>query len=180
MVVRLLKQYILLLGVLLFNSFLTSCFEEEEEDVPTVDDEVLHKFVDLGLPSGLKWGNCNLGAKTAEESGDFYAWGEIKTKKKFYHDSKFYFVSPQDLRSQGVVDQKDNLINAYDAAMANLGGSWRVPTKADFDELIKYCNWTWTSLNGVKGYKVVSKKAGNKNWIFLPITGTYDCEIIMI
>ncbi|MBR3846448.1 MAG: DUF1566 domain-containing protein [Alistipes sp.] len=56
----------------------------------------------------------------------------------------------------------------YDAARANWGGSWRLPTKAEFQELIDKCTWTWTSQGGHNGYKVTGK---NGNSIFLPAAG---------
>ncbi len=64
-----------------------------------------------------------------------------------------------------------------DAAHVNWGGSWRMPTSAELDELRNEnnCTWTWTTLNGVNGYKVQSKKAGyTDNWIFLPAAGFRD------
>lgn len=172
MVVRLLKQYILLLGVLLFNSFLTSCFEEEEEDVPTVDDEVLHKFVDLGLPSGLKWATVNVEALKPEEYGGYYAWGEVTEKDHYiWGSSTLENSSLSVLNGSGYVDSLGDLSPTYDAASVNWGPEWRMPTELEFKELVDYCDWKWVSINGVQGYTVSSKAKDNTNSIFLPAGG---------
>ena len=121
-----------------------------------------HGWVDLGL--SVKWATCNLGASRPEEAGDYYAWGEINTKAIYTEDNS------ESYRSK---DQKWNNIGGtseYDAARANWGGSWRMPTLAEFKELIDNCDWTWTTLN--KGYKVTSKKNGQS--IFLPAAGHRD------
>ena len=123
-----------------------------------------HEYVDLGLPSGLKWATCNIGARVPEASGDYFAWGKIKTKRTFNEsasDSLSY--GKKRLRIEISGDSQ------HDAARANWGGSWRMPTKCECDELIIKCKWTWTTQNGVKGYKVTSKTNGNS--IFLPATG---------
>ena len=123
-----------------------------------------HEYVDLGLPSGLKWATCNIGARVPEASGDYFAWGKIKTKRTFNEsasDSLAY--GKKRLRIEISGDSQ------HDAARANWGGSWRMPTKCECDELIIKCKWTWTTQNGVKGYKVTSETNGNS--IFLPATG---------
>ena len=115
-----------------------------------------HECVDLGL--SVKWATCNVGANKPEDYGDYFAWGETKPKKSYSSLNYFY---------------KDNLTTlplSADAARANWGGSWRMPTRAEQDELREQCTWRWTTQNGVKGYMVTSKKNGKS--IFLPAAGS--------
>ena len=117
-------------------------------------------YVDLGLPSGLKWSTCNVGASTPGDYGNYYAWGETSTKTEYYSsNSASYGKSWSDIGGS----------SSRDAARANWGGSWRLPTRSEFQELIDNCTWTWTEQNGHKGYKVTSKK--NSQSIFLPAAG---------
>lgn len=116
-----------------------------------------HEWVDLGLPSGLKWATCNVGADSPEEYGDYFAWGETTTKSSYESSTYSYSSNPTTLP----LDR--------DAAYNNWGTSWRMPTNAEFSELVDNCTWTWTTQNGVKGYKVTSKT--NDNSIFLPAAG---------
>ena len=117
-----------------------------------------HECVDLGL--SVKWATCNVGANKPEDYGDYFAWGETKPKKSYSSLNYFY---------------KDNLTTlplSADAARANWGGSWRMPTREEQDELREQCTWRWTTQNGVNGYKVTSKKNGKS--IFLPAAGYRD------
>ncbi len=128
-----------------------------------------HDYVDLGLPSGLKWATCNVGATSPEECGDSFAWGEVKTKKDFTKDSSFTtFQSAGRLQKRGVIDSYGVLTAMCDAATQNWGDKWRMPTKEEFDELVEYCSWTWIVWEQGCGYLIESKKEGNDNWIFLP------------
>ena len=123
-----------------------------------------HEYVDLGLPSGLKWATCNVGASKPEEYGNYYAWGETETKEEYTDkNSKTYKK-----RRMGNISGNP----LYDAAIRNWGGSWRLPTKDDFEELREYCEWRWIIINGVGGCEVKSKKNGNS--IFLPAAGWQD------
>ena len=118
-----------------------------------------HEYVDLGLPSGLKWATCNVGASSPEEYGDYYAWGEIETKSEYVEsNSKTYGKSMSDISGN----------STYDVARAKWGGSWRLPTRKEFKELIQKCKWQWTTQNGKKGYKFTGP---NGNSIFLPAAG---------
>ena len=129
-----------------------------------------HSWVDLGLPSGKKWATCNVGASSPEEYGDYYAWGETTTKDNYSSSNcPTYGLTISELQSQGYIDSEGNLTAQYDAATANWGGSWRMPTKAEMQELLDNCTWTWTTQEGVNGYKVTSKV--NSNYIFLPAAG---------
>ena len=134
------------------------------------------EYVDLGLPSGLKWATCNVGAAKPEDYGDYFAWGEVEPKE--YYDwstykygsmgDKFTKYCPPNSYAIGIVDHKTVLDPEDDAATANWGGAWRMPTIAEQEELINNCTWTWTTQNGVNGYKVTGP---NGNSIFLPAVG---------
>ena len=124
--------------------------------------------VDLGL--SVKWANMNVGAKKASGFGTYFAWGE--TKSKDYYSWNTYAWSKGDsqfLTKYSNTDRRSQLAPVDDAAHVNLGGGWRMPTVDEFEELINNCTWEWTTLDGVNGYNVTSKKTGNS--IFLPITG---------
>lgn len=137
-----------------------------------------HEWVDLGLPSGVKWATCNVGASSPEEYGNYYAWGETSTKETYDEDNcPTDGLSESELQSQGYIDSEGNLTSQYDAATANWGGDWRIPTKAEQQELIDNCTWEWTIQNGVNGYKVTGP---NGNSIFLPAAcyrdgSSHDC-----
>lgn len=124
--------------------------------------------VDLGL--SVKWANMNVGAKKASGFGTYFAWGE--TKSKDYYSWNTYAWSKGDsqfLTKYSNTDRRSQLAPVDDAAHVNLGGGWRMPTVDEFEELINNCTWEWTTLDGVNGYNVTSKKTGNS--IFMPITG---------
>ena len=112
--------------------------------------------VDLGL--SVKWASCNVGANSPEDYGDYFAWGEVIPKNEFSYEGYLYRDNPE------------NLPPHADAATVNWGGSWRMPTDAEMTELCEQCTWTWTTQNGINGYKVTSKSNGNS--IFLPATGS--------
>ena len=131
--------------------------ERKKEEARKLNNHNGHEYVDLGLPSGLKWATCNVGATKPEEYGDYYAWGEIKPKQCYDDDNYTYKSNPETLPLSA------------DAANVNWGGKWRMPTRAEQDELRNHCTWEWTTLNGIKGCKVISKKNGNS--IFLPAAG---------
>ena len=125
-------------------------------------------WVDLGL--SVKWATCNVGATSPEEYGAYFAWGETTTKSNYSNSNcPTYGLSISQLQSQGYIDSEGDLNPQYDAATANWGGNWRMPTDDEMQELIDNCTWTWTTQNGVKGYRVRSKV--NSNYIFLPATG---------
>ena len=131
-----------------------------------------YAYVDLGLPSGLKWATMNVGAKEENDYGTHFAWGEIAPAPDNNYLSpncKAYNITSSALKTSGVLDANGNLTADYDAATQNWSENWRMPTKAEFDELLNNCTWTWTSLGGVNGYKVES--GWNGNWIFLPAAG---------
>ena len=131
------------------------------------NEENGHEYVDLGL--SVKWATCNVGANKPEDYGNYYAWGETSTKSDYtVSNCQTDRLSISQLQSQGYIDSEGNLTSQYDAATANWGGKWRLPTKTEMQELIDKCTWTWTKQNGVKGYKVTGP---NGNSIFLPAAG---------
>ena len=157
---------------------------------PTPDPKPTMEYVDLGLPSGLKWAKCNLGASKPSDYGDYFAWGETEPKtnytwatykwmqagkSKWKYITKYTFADGQtegiwyDAGGNFIGDNKTTLDAADDAAIAKLGSPWRMPTKDEIQELIDNCTWTETTQDGVNGYEVKSKKNGNS--IFLPAAG---------
>lgn len=118
-----------------------------------------HGYVDLGLPSGIKWATCNVGASSPSDYGSYFAWGETSTKSEYTSGNSKTFN-----RNFGDISGDLN----YDAARANWGGSWRLPTKAECQELVDKCKWTWTTNGGHNGYKVTGP---NGSSIFLPAAG---------
>lgn len=135
-------------------------------------------WVDLGLPSGTLWATCNVGANSPEEYGDYFAWGE--TFSKDYYDWTTYKwciggmdgITKYSYGVNGFADFKSELEPEDDVAYVHWGPSWRMPTKAQQDELREHCTWTWTTQNGVNGYLVIGP---NGNSIFLPVAGN-SCE----
>ena len=116
-----------------------------------------HEYVDLGL--SVKWATCNIGANTPEEFGQYFAWGETTTKAEYTDEnSTTYGKTMNDISGNA----------QYDAATANWGGSWRMPTSDELNELRTKCTWAWTTQNGVNGYKVTGPSGAN---IFLPAAG---------
>lgn len=112
-----------------------------------------YKYVDLGL--SVKWAVCNVGAETPEGYGDYFAWGEIATKETYTENNC----------STNQMDLEDISGNPqYDAARANWGGNWRMPTYEELNELYTNCTWTWA----IGGYNVTGP---NGNSIFMPATG---------
>ena len=140
-----------------------------------------HEWVDLGLPSGLKWATCNVGATTPEEYGDYFAWGEVEPQEsdmsygwstyKYCVDNWDNFTKycyNSDYGKNGFTDKKTVLDPEDDAATVNWGGAWRMPTKAEQQELIDNCTWDWIKQNGMWGRKVTGP---NGNSIFLSVAG---------
>ena len=146
----------------------------EQSSTPNDGAENGHAYVDLGL--SVKWATCNVGAKYPDEYGDYFAWGEVEPKTEYNWSTYKWCNGSYDTQtkyctnsSYGTVDNKTVLDAEDDAAAVNWGGAWRMPTKAEQDELRNNCTWTLTTQNGVNGYKVTSKSNGNS--IFLPAAG---------
>ena len=127
------------------------------------------QWVDLGLPSGLKWATENVGATISSDVGNYYAWGEVEPKQKYkysFNGDGIYIVESKSVDS---IDKSCPDSLQTDVATAILGSTWRMPNDNDWLELQSYCNWMWLTMNGKTGYLVVSQKNGNS--IFLPAGG---------
>ena len=146
------------------------CAEANDNVVETLNvDEEGFRIVDMGL--SVKWASCNLGACRSEQSGNYYAWGELNKKANYIaNNSATYSYSLSELRSMKVIDSKNVLLPSKDVASVKLGRDWRMPTREEADELIKKCKWEWGLKNGVKGYKVTGPNGG---FIFLPANGYF-------
>ena len=137
-----------------------------------------HEFVDLGLPSGTLWAICNVGATSPEQAGLYFAFGEttgysaeqIKKGERSFDSASYTAPSVS-----------ENLNLEQDAAHVHMGGKWRMPTKAECQELIDNTTQTWTNDyngTGVKGKVFTSKVNGNS--VFLPAAGTCDNSCVFI
>ncbi|MCD8206429.1 MAG: hypothetical protein LUD72_00675, partial [Bacteroidales bacterium] len=125
-----------------------------------------HEYVDLGL--SVMWATCNIGAREQFEHGSYYAWGETRTRSDYSINNSV----THKMKLLGIAGNPQ-----YDVASAVWGGTWRLPTKEEMEELIKRCRWEWipkggyrsyNNYNGCSGYKVTAQ---NGNSIFLPTTG---------
>ena len=131
-------------------------------------------IVDMGL--SVKWTSFNMGATAAEEYGDYFAWGELAPKSTYYESgNKWYrnglYTKYCTQANYGIVDNLVSLEPEDDAALFHLG-VMRMPTSAEWTELQNNSTWEWTEMNGVKGVRATSKKAGyTDKWIFLPAAG---------
>ncbi len=145
-----------------------------------------HEYVDLGLPSGTKWATCNVGATKPTESGYYFAWGETKPKEVYSWETYKWcenkkvdewgflkdFTKYCTDSEYGIVDNKTVLDAEDDAATANWGSAWRMPTLDEIKELIEGCDWKWVedfNGSGVIGQLGTSKSNGAT--IFLPAAG---------
>ena len=135
------------------------------------------KYVDLGL--SVKWARCNLGATAPEETGDYFAWGEVAPKScydwatyELCKEEKYNLIKYCTKSSYGKADNLKKLESEDDAATASLG-KLRTPTIEEWQELSRECTWTWTDVNGKKGY-LVTGITGNS--IFLPAAGWKESD----
>ena len=161
---------------------LSACGDDDSEVVKIPDSGMDngHAYVDLGLPSGLKWATCNVGADKPEDYGNYFAWGEISVKSiyewntyKWGTDTTQFtkYCSKSIFGKNGFTDDKTTLDSEDDAAHANWGGQWRMPTIANFNELINNTTVKWVENyndTGVSGFRFT---ASNGNYIFLPAAG---------
>ena len=132
-----------------------------------------YAYVDLGLPSGLKWATCNVGADSPEDYGDYFAWGETIPKNEYHWSNYQHWIDSDGNGYWGgddliLIDYDISGSVQYDAARANWGESWRMPTQNEIQELVDNCTWTWTTQGGKDGCKVMGP---NGNSIFLPAAG---------
>ncbi len=141
------------------------------------------EWVDLGLPSGLLWAKCNLGATKPEEYGDYYAWGETDTKEVYFWETYRYCtavdeegwiktLSKYNTRSEyGTPDHLTTLQPSDDVATQKLGNGARMPTETEWRELIANTTSEWTTENGVYGRRLT---ASNGKSLFFPAAGYRD------
>ena len=144
-----------------------------------------YEYVDLGLPSGLKWAKCNVGAKTETDYGYYFQWGDIEDKtnsdcrwKTYKHCNGSYnkltkYCVDNEYGPFGTVDNKITLGTEDDIAAQIMGGDWRMPTKDDFQELLDNTDSEWIenyNNSGVNGRKLTSKTDISK-YIFIPASG---------
>lgn len=148
-----------------------------------------HEWVDLGLPSGTLWATCNVGANSPEEYGDYFAWGEIEPKDDYVWSTykwmnagqssgkqinKYTFADGEtsacwyDGNGNFIGDGKTELDPEDDAATANWGSGWQMPTIDQMNELVDNCTRVWGQLNDEDGIFVMGP---NGNTIFLPAAG---------
>lgn len=158
----------------------TGC--NKETQAPQNGTENGHEWVDLGLPSGTLWATCNIGAATPEAYGDYFAWGET-TAKEIYNWSNYKYANGAENKltkycnssvygDNGFTDGLTTLLLEDDAATANWGGAWRMPTADEMRELRDNCSHTSATQNGVEGHLYTAK---NGNSLFLPAAGLrYD------
>ena len=146
------------------TNLLTACDDDDDNDETTGNING-YEYVDLGL--SVKWATVNIGATLPADYGNYYAWGETETKDKYTEDNSVTY---------GDSSFGDISGNAtYDAATANWGKKWRMPTRSEFEELLDDCTWTFTTQENsdgeeINGYLV---EGTNGNFIFLPDDCSY-------
>ena len=141
-----------------------------------------HEWIDLGLPSGTKWATFNVGADSPEEYGNYYAWGETKSKEIYSWNTYKYcnngnnseltkYCVDSSYGYNGFTDNKTELETVDDAATVNWGSGWRMPSEEKIEELqdSSYTIMVSIKQNGVNGCLIISKSNGNS--IFLPYAG---------
>ena len=148
----------------------------EKIEAKEVDNK--NKFVDLGLPSGTLWATCNVGAYSAGDYGDYFAWGEVQPKKYYSWGTYKWcnkawnkltkYCDNTDCGDKGFADNLTTLEACDDAATVNLGNGWRTPSQTEIQELIDNCRCGWWKLNRTIGLLFTGP---NGNSIFLPAGG---------
>lgn len=148
--------------------------------------EMVHDYVDLGLPNGTLWATCNVGGDSPEDEGDFFSWGEIAPKEvfgwKYYQYGSFIdehyeftkYCSDSVYGLGGFVDDLIMLEPADDVAATVWGSGWRMPTKKEWEELFENTVGEWSELEGVEGWLLT---APNGNTLFLPAVGYWWNDI---
>ena len=122
-----------------------------------------HEWVDLGLPSGLKWATCNVGASSPEDIGKYFIWGEVNSRY-------YYEMNPGESIPDYVKECKDiSGVKGKDAARTHWGGKWRMPTKQECEELFQNCSCQFVDINGFLYAKMTSKT--NYKYIIFPLAG---------
>lgn len=133
--------------------------------------------VDLGL--SVKWATHNVGATECYDDGDYFAWGETKSKELYSYDNCLTLGLFEELLSKNIIDKNGHLTPVNDAATANWGSKFRMPTREEYKELVDFCDWhrltitvNSSPIKRIEGYYVKSKSNGNS--IFFPATGYFD------
>ena len=149
-----------------------SC-KKDNENEPSGGGDFIdgHEYVGLGLPSGLLWATCNVGASSPEDYGGYFAWAE--TQPKSYYDGNTYTYTYHDSQYGGYTkynytDHLTILQAGDDAATANWSSGWRTPTREEWKGLLRHCTLVWTTQNGVNGRRFTGF---NGNTLFLPAAG---------
>lgn len=138
----------------------------------TTGEEAGHTWIDLGLPSGIKWATTNIGAHRPQDAGNYYAWGETTPKTDFRWATYAHGTADNSLTKYSQEDGLWTLDATDDVVSCTWGGTWRMPTKNEWNELQEHCVWTWTddyNQTGVAGYVVASKSSDAS--LFLPAAG---------
>ena len=148
-------------------------FVDEDSSVRyLIDPYNGYEYVNLGLPSGLKWATCNVGATSPEQAGLYFAWGETTGYTSEQVTSGVRIFNSESYTASAI---STDLKPEQDAAHVNLGGNWRMPTKDECQELIDNCDVVWTddyNGTGVTGKVFTSKVNGNS--VFFPAAGLCD------
>lgn len=160
------NYYCLKKSSIFFVAFLAICFYlsscKNDDDNKKQYSQNVAEAVNLGL--SVKWASHNVGAKTPEQYGNYYAWGEVEPKDSYTEENS---------QTYGVYVGTDIKRTKYDVAYVKWGEEWHMPTEAEIKELKENCQWTWTNSKGVNGYLVTGN---NGNSIFLPAGGFKNKE----
>lgn len=174
------KKFFTFSQVMLALCIVCSCSESSDEARHSNAQLMVngHKFVDLGLPSGLLWAETNVGASSASEDGDYFAWGETEPKAEYTWDNYKWSRGETDYRidliKYNFSDGKITLHARDDAATVNWGAPCRMPSSSDFEELFNQCDWSWQSNgDGTSGILFIGP---NGNTIFLPASGRWGTD----
>ena len=181
------KKFFMIAAVALLTWGMVSCHKDDDNtnnntnnNTPTnPTNPTTGEWVDFGLPSGLQWYSVNIGAAAPELYGDYYAWGETATKETYNWSTYRYATVDADGNLQtltkyntsetyGTIDNKTTLEASDDVATAVLGNGARIPTKAEWQELLDNTTAEWTTVNNVNGRKFT---ASNGNSLFPPAAG---------
>lgn len=181
------KKALMIMAVLAMA--FTGCYKDGKsgnEGDPTTGTLNGHEWVDLGLPSGTLWATCNVGASTPTDYGACFAWGETEPQADNAYSWSSYkycngdynkltkYCNKASYGDNGFTDNLTTLEASDDAATANWGAGWRMPTNAEMEELYNNTIVTWTRQNGVNG-RIFT--ASNGNSIFLPAAGYHWDDI---
>jgi len=152
------KKWNLLVLLMLVMVGFVACSREKTPSADGAENEINgHEYVDLGL--SVKWATCNVGASSPADDGNYYAWGETQIKSDYSEGNSITWR-----KTMGDIGGDPQ----HDVARASWGGSWRLPMRSEFAELVEECRWVWTTMYGHNGYEIVGP---NGNSIFLPAAG---------